>query len=185
MFDKTKIKMDFDRIINDCKAELAKIHTGRPKAESFEDISVFAYEMNQPVRNLALVNVPDISTVKITPFDKNNLKPIEKGISDANLGFTPRVEGDSIWINIPPMTQERREQAADQMDDILENRFKRSVRQLRQDIMHSIDALKGTDSEDTLKLYREQVEQIVKSTNVTLDEMASARRDEIMNISGK
>ena len=64
--------------------------------------------MKQPLKNIATVSVLDTQTLSISPFDRSLIADISRGIGAANLGLTPQDQGESILINIPPLTEDRR-----------------------------------------------------------------------------
>lgn len=72
------------------------------------------YGSKTPLNQVANVNTPDARTITIQPFERGTIPQIEKGIMVANLGFNPMNNGESVIINVPPLTEERRRELAKQ-----------------------------------------------------------------------
>lgn len=77
-------------------------------------VMVEYYGSQTPLNQVANVNTPDARTLSIQPFEKSLIPEIEKGILQANLGFNPMNNGESVIINVPPLTEERRKQLVKQ-----------------------------------------------------------------------
>ena len=101
---------------------------------------------------LATIGVTDAHTIVLTPFDPSIIQEIQKGIEAANVGFTPVIDGHVIRINIPQLSQERREELIRAMKHKLEN-GKIMVRQVRHDTMEHIEDL-GKQKEKELETFQ-------------------------------
>merc|ERR1712166_1054082 len=66
------------------------------------------YGSQTPLTQVANVATPDGMTITIAPWEKGLIPEIEKGIHLANIGFNPMNNGDTVIINVPPLTEERR-----------------------------------------------------------------------------
>ena len=110
MFDKIKAdtKSTMDKSIENFQSILSKIRAGRPNPSILDQITVDYFGANSPIKQLANITVSDASTISLSVWDKNAVTPIEKSLSDSNLGVNPVVNGTNIHIKFPPLTQERR-----------------------------------------------------------------------------
>ena len=110
MFD--KIKSDtastMDKSIESFQSVLSKIRAGRPNPSILDQIMVNYFDSNTPINQLANITVSDASTISLSVWDKNAVNNIEKALTESNLGVNPVVNGTSIHIKFPPLTQERR-----------------------------------------------------------------------------
>lgn len=131
------------------KRELAQIRTGRASPTLVSDILVDAYNTKMMVKELAQITVPELSLLVISPWDKSIITNIVGGITRANIGLNPVVEGDLIRIVIPPLTAERRGQFIKQMYQILE-KYRVEIRQIRHEYREELREQKqaGAISED-------------------------------------
>lgn len=90
------------------KYELAKVRTGKANATLVNDIKVEYYGSKSPINQVANVSLSDARTISIQPWEKSILSAIERAIFEANIGITPRNDGEKIHLSIPPLTEERR-----------------------------------------------------------------------------
>ena len=88
--------------------EFLNIRAGKASPTMLGGVKVDYYGTQTPLSQVANVNTPDARTITIAPWEKSMLQPIEKAIMIANLGFNPMNNGDSIIINVPALTEERR-----------------------------------------------------------------------------
>ena len=94
--------------------ELRTIRAGKATPAMLSTVMVEYYGAQTPLGQVANVNTPDARTISIQPGEKSMLQEIEKAIMIANLGFNPMNNGESIIINVPALTEERRKDLAKQ-----------------------------------------------------------------------
>lgn len=175
-------KTDIGKCLNHIREDLSQIRTGRATPELVEEILVKAYESESPVKNLANISVIDAKTINIQPWDKSIVENIGKGISTANLGFSPIVEGDRVIVKIPDLTEERRSEYVRIMKDRIED-GRIAVRQVRQKYMKDIDEKeKSGMSEDEADRLRDEYEKIVKEANAEIEQIKDDKEKELMTI---
>ena len=109
---KIKLKIKMQKALIFVREDLATIRTGRATPALIENVVIVAYEGTQHLRvkELATIATEGPKMLLISPFDPLIIRDLEKGINSANLGFTAAVDGNIIRINIPPLTNERREE---------------------------------------------------------------------------
>lgn len=88
--------------------ELVNIRAGKANPNMLSTVKVEYYGALTPLNQISNINTPDAQTISIQPWEKDKLQDIEKAILTSNLGFNPMNNGESILINIPPLTEERR-----------------------------------------------------------------------------
>ncbi len=103
-------KKDFDAVLEWAKSETAGIRTGRAHSSLVEDILVDYLGSKLHIKELGTITTPEPRSIMIQPWDKGALAPIEKGIRDSSLGLNPIVDGQSVRLNLPPLTEERRKE---------------------------------------------------------------------------
>ena len=99
----------FDAAIDHFTHELSQLRTGRATPALVERVSVLAYGVDTPLNQLANISTPDSKSLTIQPWDKNVIQAVEKALELAQLGAKPVVAGNLIRLNLPPMTEERRQ----------------------------------------------------------------------------
>ncbi len=127
--------------------ELINIRAGKANPIMLSNIMIDYYGSQTPLSQVANVSTPDSRTLTIQPWEKGLMGDIEKAILIANIGFTPMNNGDSIIINIPPMTEERRIQLVKIAKNETEN-AKVSIRNSRKE---ANDDVKKSEISDDMK----------------------------------
>ncbi|HKM19610.1 MAG TPA: ribosome recycling factor [Candidatus Dojkabacteria bacterium] len=180
--DINTFKTDISKCVEHVKEDLSQIRTGRATPELVEEVLVNAYGTQSPVKNLASISVIDAKTINIQPWDKSILEEINKGVSNANLGFSPIMEGDRVIVKIPDLTEERRQEYVKIMKERIED-GRVAVRQVRQKYMQGIDeAQKGGLSEDQADMKREEAEKVVKDANEQIENIKNQKEEELLTI---
>ena len=143
------------------KVELAQIRTGRAAPQLISDLEVEAYNTKMMVKELAQITAPDSTTLLVSPWDKTILQNIVSGITRANIGLMPVVDGDLVRITIPALTAERREQLIKQMHTLLE-KYRVEIRHIRHEFIEIIREQKksGEISEDEEKRYGHEIQKV-------------------------
>lgn len=161
--------------------DIASVRTGRATPALVENIAVLVYggSTRMKVMEVATVVASDAQTLTITPFDKSILDEIQKGIMEANTGFTPSNDGQVIRISIPPLSEERRKELIHLMKQKLEN-GKIMIRQARQDAMNEIK--KGDSSEDDKRRLEKEVQKVTDDYIEKIDNMGETKEKELLSI---
>ena len=177
-------------IINELEAGLKKvlvsleekfkhINAGRANPSMLDGVMVNYYGSMTPLKSLTTISVPEARQLLIKPFDRSSLSAIEKAIFEANLGFTPTNDGESIRITIPMLTEDRRKELVKQAKTISEEN-KVSIRNQRRD---AIELLKEAKlPEDTLKNAEERIQDLVNEYNKLVDNMLDNKTKDLMSV---
>ena len=92
------------------KRELAKLRAGRASASLLDGIKADYYGTPTPLAQMAHINVPEPRLITVKPWDKTQVKAVEKAIRESDLGLNPQIDGDLVRIPLPPLTEERRKE---------------------------------------------------------------------------
>lgn len=158
-FNEAKQKMN--DALGHLKGELAQIRTGRASSALVSDIEVDAYDSKLMVKELGQITTPEPTVIIISPWDKSIITNIVGGITRANIGLVPTVDGDVVRIVIPPLTTERRDQFIKKMHEILE-KFRVEIRQVRHQYLETVRADKqgGKISEDDEERQKHEIQKL-------------------------
>ncbi|MFD2567291.1 ribosome recycling factor [Pseudotenacibaculum haliotis] len=159
--------------------ELRSIRAGKASPSMLANIMVDYYGSQTPLSQVANVNTPDARTISVQPWEKQMLQEIEKAIMIANIGFNPMNNGESIIINVPPLTEERRRDLAKQAKAEAEH-AKVGVRNARKDANNEIKKLDVSD--DMKKNTETDIQDLTDSYVKKADEMLSVKEKEIMTV---
>lgn len=169
--------------IEHLKGELAQIRTGRANSTLVSDVICDAYDSKMMVKELANIATPEPHVILITPWDKAIITNIAGGITRANVGLNPVVDGDLIKISIPPLTAERREEFIKQMHQTLE-KSKVQIRQVRHEFVEEIKKQKesGDVSEDDALRQQEAIQKLHDEYMDAVDVAGRAKEAELREI---
>ncbi len=134
-------KDSMDKAVSHLDDTLAHIRAGKADIRTIDGVSVDYYGSQTPLEQVSNISTPDARTIKIQPWEKNMIEPIEKAIMYANLGLNPSNNGEAILINIPPLTEERRVDLVKQAKGEGEN-AKVSLRNTRKDAIDQFKQMK-------------------------------------------
>ncbi|MGC6479346.1 MAG: ribosome recycling factor [Flavobacteriaceae bacterium] len=172
-------KESMQETVEHLEREFLNIRAGKANPVMLSSVQVEYYGAQTPLNQVANVNSPDARTLTVQPFDKNLLADIEKAILVANLGFNPMNNGESIIINIPPLTEERRKELA-RMAKAAAEEAKVSIRNVRKDANNEIKKTEG--SEDLKKNYEVDVQELTDGFVKQIDSLFSQKEQEILTV---
>lgn len=159
--------------------QLLNIRAGKATPSMLGGVVVEYYGSQTPLSQVANINTPDARTLSIQPYEKSMIKEIEKGILHANLGFNPMNNGESVIINVPPLTEERRRELAKQAKAVAED-AKVGVRNDRKSANQELKKVEA--SEDLLKGYEEEIQKLTDKYIEKIDHIFSVKEKEIMTV---
>ena len=180
ILDGTKESMD--NALAHLDSNLQKIRAGKASPMMLSKVVVEYYGALTPLAQVANVSATDGRTLSIQPFEKSLLDEICRGISHANLGLNPQNNGESILINIPVLTEERRKDLSKQAKAEGED-AKVVTRTARKDANNAVKALKNEGlSEDQVKDAENEVQKVIVSYTTKIDALIFAKEKDIMTV---
>ena len=128
-------KVRMEKAVDDFRNELSGIRTGRANVSVLDHVRVDYHDKasSMPINQLGTLNVPDPSTIVISPWDPGAVAPIDKAIRTSDLGLNPTNDGKVVRVPIPPLTEDRRKDLVKHMHKVLEN-HRTAIRNIRRDI---------------------------------------------------
>ncbi|AUP78951.1 ribosome recycling factor [Flavivirga eckloniae] len=178
ILDTTKEAMD--NAIKHLEKQFVNIRAGKASPAMLGSVMVDYYGSQTPLSQVANVNTPDGRTITVQPWEKSMLQEIERGIAYANLGFNPMNNGETIIINVPPLTEERRRDLAKQAKSEAED-AKVSIRTARKDANNDIKKLDDV-SEDLMNNAEIDVQQMTDNHVKKVDNLFDVKEKEIMTV---
>lgn len=166
--------------IEHLEGALLKIRAGKATPSMLDSVKVEYYGSLTPLSQVANVNTLDARTLSVQPWEKDMLDEIAKGITMANLGLNPQSNGESILINIPVLTEERRKEFVKRAKSEGEN-AKVRCRNARKDANDFIKKIDGI-SEDFLKDGEGQVQELTDKFSAKIDTLLAAKEKDIMTV---
>lgn len=172
-----------DKTVEHLANELKTVRTGRASPAIVEHVKVEYYGSLTDIKSIAAISVPEATQIVIKPFQKSDIKAIERAISDSKTGLTAHSDGTQLRINLPPMSMDRRRQLAGQCKEMGE-KAKIQIRNARRDAIKVLDTEKkgGLIREDDLDTGKEQVDELTKKTEAKLEELVAKKTAELMDV---
>lgn len=116
----------------------------------------------------------------VTPFDKSQIKIIEKAIREAELGLEPSAQGAIIRVPLPAMNEQRRKELVKVVHKLAEE-GRISVRHWRTEGRERLKKLDGV-SEDDVKHAEKDLQKVHDDFMAKIDQSLKAKEAEIMEV---
>lgn len=176
-------KENFGKVIEHYHTELSSLRTGRANPGLLATVMVESYGTKVPLIQVASVTVSDAKTLSISPWDKQQLQAVEKGIQAANLGFNPSNDGNVIRINLPPLNEERRKEMVKMLGQIAE-KARIGVRNVREDILKAMKKAEadGEIAKDDLSFGQKKLQEVIDKYNAEIKTTAEDKEKEVMTV---
>lgn len=159
------------------------VRTGRANPAMLSRVMVDYYGAQTPLNQLANVSSPDPRTLLVTPFDKTAVRNIEKAILEGDLGFNPNNQGDTIFITVPPLNDERRRDLVKTVKHMAEE-AKVAVRNIRRDANEELREMLKEHllSEDEAHTGEAEVQKVTDEFVALIDDRTKAKEDDILAV---
>lgn len=175
-------RKDFDTAYDWLKSEIASIRTGRANPDMVADIIVDYMGTPLKIKEVAAISTPEPRSLLIQPWDKGALPAIEKAIRESSLGLAPVVDGTSVRLTVPALTQERRQEYVKLLGQKVEEARIR-IRHVREEILKKVQqAVKEkTAREDDARHAKDELQKIIDEFNTKFDDLFKKKEQELMN----
>ena len=172
-----------DKAVVALKEEFAGLRTGRANVGLLDPVQVQAYGSTPPLNSVAAISVPEPRMISVNVWDKTMVAAVEKAIRAAGLGLNPIVDGQTLRIPVPPLTEERRKELAKLAGKYAEQQ-KISVRNVRRDANDDLKKAEkaGEISQDDQKRMETEVQKDTDAAIKRIDETLKAKEVEIMQV---
>lgn len=184
-FDGRETLADLERrmkgAVETLRHDLAGLRTGRASAALLDPVTVEVYGSAMPLNQLATVTAPEPRMLSVQVWDRSNVQPVDKAIRAAGLGLNPIVEGQTLRLPIPDLTEERRRELAKLAAQYAE-KARVAIRNVRRDGMEALKAAekKGKISQDEQKRLEGEVQKLTDRHIAEADKAAEAKEKEIL-----
>ncbi len=181
-YDKSDLERRMQGSVGSLKSDLGGLRTGRANTTLLDPVQVEVYGAMMPLNQVATVSAPEPRMISVQVWDRANVIPVEKGIARANLGLNPMIDGQTIRLPIPDLTEERRKELAKLAGQYAE-KAKIAIRNVRRDGMEVLkeDEKKKDISEDERKRAEDDVQKLTDKYVGLTDEAAANKEKEILS----
>ena len=172
-----------DKSVASLKEDYAGLRTGRANSGLLDPVQVEAYGSTSPLNAVAAISVPEPRMISVNVWDKGMVGPVEKAVRAAGLGLNPIVDGQTLRIPVPPLTEERRKDLVKLAGKYAEQQ-KIAVRNVRRDANDDLKkAEKATEiSQDEQKRLETDVQKETDAAIKRIDETLKTKEQEIMQV---
>lgn len=183
VFELKEYRQRMDGAISALRNEFAGLRTGRANAALLDGIMVEAYGQMTPINQVASVSVPESRMLLVSVWDKSQVAAVERALRQSNLGINPVIDGQTMRIPMPPLTEERRKDLAKIASGYAEN-AKIAVRNVRRDGMETVKKLEksGDMSEDEKKAHEADIQKATDAVIDKIEENLQIKSEEIMQV---
>lgn len=181
-YDFSQTKAEFKKIDEWLAKEYSQIHTGRASPALLDGIMIDSYGSYMPIKNVAAINIEDPKTLRVAPWDKSQIKEVERAIQAANLGLSVATDDAGLRVIFPMLTTERRTQLVKILKERMED-ARVSVRKERERSWDAIQAKEkeGGMSEDDKFRAKDELQKLVDGANASLESIFEKKEKEVMN----
>jgi len=178
-----ELRTGIEKSIEALRRDLTRVRTGRANAAMLDGVRIDYYGVPTPINQMANVNVPEARLITIKPWEKNQVKAIEKAIRESDLNLNPQTDGDLIRIPIPALTEERRKEMV-KLTKKYGEEARVAVRKHRRDANELIDTLDkdGEVSGDDAERAKKKVEDVVAEGIKSVDTVIAQKEKDILEV---
>ena len=172
-----------EKAVASLKEDFGGLRTGRANSGLLDPVQVEAYGTSSPLNAVAAISVPEPRMISVSVWDKGMVGPVEKAIRAAGLGLNPIVDGQTLRIPVPPLTEERRKDLVKLAGKYAEQQTI-AVRNVRRDANDDLKkAEKATEiSQDEQKKMEAEVQKDTDAAIKKIDEALKVKEVEIMQV---
>jgi len=165
------------------KRELTRLRAGRASASLLDGIKVDYYGTPTPLTQMAHVNVPEPRMITVKPWDKTQVKAVDKALRESDLGLNPQVDGDIVRIPLPPLTEERRKEFVKIARKYGEE-CKVGIRKARHDALDMLTQVEadGEASADEVDRAKKKAEETVQDAVKHVDAVIANKEKDILEV---
>jgi ribosome recycling factor len=175
MYNTQDFKNELKKIEAWLSKEYSSVQTGRATPIILDSVMIESYGSYMPIKNIASVSIEDPKTLRIAPWDKNQIRLIEGAINEANLGLSVLSDSDGVRVIFPMLTTENRSKLVKILKEKLEE-ARISVRKERQNEMDKLESL----TEDEAKRAKEDIQKAVDEINASLEIVFEKKENDLM-----
>ncbi len=176
-----KARKKMEDTMTSLKRDLDSVSTGRASPQLLDHVRAEVYGAMMPLSQLASISVPEATVLSIQVWDRENVKHVEKGIINSNLGFNPLVDGQVIRIMIPKLSEERRKEMVKLAKKYGEDK-KVIIRNNRRDVLDEFKKHEKELGKDQAHAFSDIIQKITDEFIKKIDDSCLVKEKELMKI---
>jgi len=182
-FSEKNYSSKMDKSIQSLRKDISTLRTGRANTNMLDTIKIDVYGQIMPIDQLATISAPEARLISIQVWDKANTTLIESAIQKSELGINPEIDGQTIRLRIPDLTEERRKDLIKILKNMGE-KGKISIRNIRREANEELKKkLKDkVISEDENKNFEKNIQKLTDLNIENIEKILSEKEKEIIQI---
>ena len=182
-FNDKNYSSKMDKSIQSLKKDISTLRTGRANINMLDTIKVDVYGQLMPINQLATVSAPEARLISIQVWDKANTVLVDSAIQKSELGINPQIEGQTIRLRIPDLTEERRKDLIKILKNMVE-KSKVAIRNIRREANEELKKKlkEKLISEDDNKIFEKNIQKITDNNIENIEKILSEKEKEISQI---
>jgi ribosome recycling factor len=178
-----ELRAGIEKAIEALRRDLSKVRTGRANAAMLDGIRIDYYGVSTPLSQMATISVPDPRLIMVKPWEKAQIKHVEKAIRESDLGLNPQSDADLIRLPIPALTEERRREMV-KLTKKHGEECKVAIRKHRRDANEMVDTLDkdGDVSGDEADRGRKKLEDVVADGIKQVEAVITQKEKDILEV---
>ena len=182
-FNEKSYSSKMDKSIQSFKKDISTLRTGRANTNMLDTIKVDVYGQLMPLEQLATINVPEARLISVQVWDKSNVTLIESAIQKSELGINPQIDGQTIRLRIPDLTEERRKDLIKILKNMSE-KGKVSIRNIRREANEELKKKlkEKVISEDQNKNFEKIIQNLTDKSIEKIEKITADKEKEIIQI---
>ena len=182
-FDENIYSPKMDKSIQSLKKDISTLRTGRANTSMLDTIKIDVYGQLMPIEQLATISVPEARLISVQVWDKVNTSLIEGAIQKSELGINPQIDGQTIRLRIPDLTEDRRKELIKVLKSMGE-KFKVAIRNIRREANEELKKKlkEKIISEDDNKKFEKNIQKITDNNIDQIEKILLEKEKEISQI---
>jgi ribosome recycling factor len=179
----TELALAIGKAHESLKRDLSKLRAGRASPNLLDGIRVDYYGTPTALAQMAHINVPEPRLLTVKPWDKSQIKAVEKALRESDLGLNPQTDGDIIRLPLPPLTEERRKEFVKIARKYGEE-CKVTIRKARHEALDMLGVIDGDGgaSADEIDRAKKKTEETVAEAVKHVDTMIGHKEKDILEV---
>jgi ribosome recycling factor len=177
------LRASIEKAMDALRRDLSRVRTGRAHPSMLDAVRIDYYGTSTPIAQMATVSVPEPRLLTVKPWEKSQVKAIDKAIRESDLGLNPQVDGDLLRIPIPALTEDRRKDLVKTVRKYAEE-CKVAIRKHRRDANELVDQLDkdGDVSQDDADRGKKKIEEVVAEGTKLVDTVIAAKEKDLLEV---
>ena len=177
----SNFKTEIKKVVDFLNKEYTQLNIGRASPMVLDGVSVESYGQRVPLKNTASVSIEDPKTLRVAPWDKGQIKDIEKAINAANLGLSVATDDMGIRVIFPQLTTDTRQSLVKVLKEKLEE-SRITVRREREIIWKDVETKEkeGKLTEDEKFRAKDELQKVIDEVNRSLEASFEKKQKEVL-----